>query len=86
MVGFLQTVDVAGFILPNIKDIGAGTLVILVVLMILTGRLVPGKERDYWREMALEEQRQKRELIDAGKVTQQVLRAIPPALEGEGKS
>lgn len=65
-------------------DLGAGGLVVLVVLMILTGRLVPGKERDYWREAFLEEQRQKRELMETGKVTRDVLKALPEAAEQEG--
>jgi hypothetical protein len=86
MPGFLQSIDVAGLVLPDISNIGAGTLIVLVVLMILTGRLVPGKERDYWRAMALELQEQNRKLIDAGKVTQQVLQAIPPAIEGQKES
>lgn len=34
-----------------------------VVRLILTGRLVPGNERDYWREFAFEEQAQKREML-----------------------
>ncbi len=54
-----------------------GGLVIYAVRLVFTGRLVPGQERDYWREAFFEEQRQKRQLLDAGKVTQDVLRVLP---------
>lgn len=64
-------------------SIGAVGLLSLTVWMILTGRLVPGKERDYWRSTAKELERQNGELIDGGKVTQDALRALQEALRRE---
>lgn len=72
-------------------DIGGGPLVALlsaiilslvgllgwVVRLILTGQLVPGGERDYWREFAFEEQRQKGELMVTAQVARGVMRALP---------
>lgn len=53
-----------------------------VVRLILTGRLVPGTDRDYWREMAFEEQRQKRELmVPTAQVVQGFASALPDAAE-----
>lgn len=53
-----------------------------VVRLILTGRLVPGTERDYWREAFAEEQRQKRELMVTGQVVRSVVRSLPEAPPG----
>ena len=66
-----------GIALEVLKTVGPEGLLSLVVLMILSGRLVPGKERDYWRDAFFEEQRQKRELMETGRVTRDVLRALP---------
>lgn len=52
------------------------------VRLIFTGKLVPGADRDYWREMAFEEQRQKRELLVTGKVVQGVMQALPEVPPG----
>lgn len=62
---------------PGVADIGAGALVAIVVILILTGRLIPGRERDYWRQAFFEEQSQKRELMETGRVTRDVLRSLP---------
>ena len=51
-----------------------------VVRLVITGKLVPGSERDYWREFALEEQRQKREImVPTAQVVQGVVQALPDA-------
>lgn len=60
-----------------VTDSLTGGLLAVVIVMILTGRLVPGKERDYWREAFLEEQRQKRDLMAISQVTRDVLTSIP---------
>jgi hypothetical protein len=46
---------------------------------ILTGRLVPGEERDTWREMALTLLQAFRGQTEVTDVTKEVLRAIPRA-------
>lgn len=62
---------------PGLLDIGAKGLVVLAVLMVLTGRLVPGKERDFWRDMALELKDQNSKLIAGAETTQQLIRSLP---------
>lgn len=56
-----------------------------VVRLILTGKLVPGSERDYWREAFAEEQRQKRELMVTAQVARGVMMALPVEPGGEPK-
>jgi hypothetical protein len=41
------------------------------------------RERDWWREAFLEEQRQKRELLVTGRVVQGVMRGVEAALPDE---
>lgn len=60
------------------------TLLAVVVLLVLTGRLVPRStlldmraDRDRWAQVAQEEQGQKRELLRGAQVTNDVLRALP---------
>ena len=62
-----------------------GGLVTGFVRMIYQGKWVPGREMEYWRDAFFEEQRQKRALMEAGKVTQSVLQALPQVLEGEDR-
>lgn len=66
-----------------VPELGASALVTVFVLLVLTGRLVPGREMRYWREAFFEEQRQKRQLLDAGRVTQDVLQALPQPEDDE---
>lgn len=56
-------------------------LTLFIAVAFMRGWIVPGREMRYWREMAFEEQRQKRELLEGGRVTQSVLRALPNAME-----
>lgn len=73
---------ITGRVIEWLPDIGAGGIVVFVVFLVLTGRLVPGRERDAWREAFFEEQRQKRDLIDGlGGAAKDFLRAIPDAIE-----
>lgn len=60
-----------------------GALVTGFIRMIYQGKWVPGREMEYWREAFFEEQRQKRALMEAGRVTQEVLRSLPQVLEGD---
>jgi hypothetical protein len=53
-----------------------------VVRLIIVGRLVPGGERDYWREFAFEEQRQKATLMTTARVVEGVVSALPDAPPG----
>lgn len=76
-----RTPDVPDEVIPWLPNIGAGGLLFLAVFLILTGRLVPRKEMEYWRDAFFEQQAQTRELVEAGKVTQDVLRGIEQAIE-----
>ena len=71
---------------------GAVALLILVALLVFTGRLVPlrtvkdlQQDRDYWRKAALQAMGQTEQLIPAADITTQVVRAMsdrtdaPPA-------
>lgn len=84
---------IEGLPLP-LTDIGAGALVVLVVLMILTDRLVTRKrleeakaEAQQWREMYLGEvalghkrDEQVAELVEVGRTTVRFMEALPPAV------
>jgi hypothetical protein len=66
--------------------LGAGSLLALCVLLILTGRLVPRsalaaaeRRAERWEAVALEALRQNGKLVDGAEVTSDVLRAIPQA-------
>lgn len=77
----MEEEGLASTLVQWIPDIGASGLLALVIFLIFTGKLVPGKEVRYWREAFFEEQRQKRQLLDeVGGTTQEVLRAIPEAI------
>lgn len=82
----------------TLADVGAGAILALTVLMILTGRLVPRAvlrdiqaERDTWREAHRlseaareEERRQVEELLEVGRTAEHVLRSLPrPDQPGE---
>lgn len=54
------------------------------VWMVLTGRLVPGRERDHWRDTALELRDQNGILLrGVAPATTEVLRAATNAVRGE---
>jgi len=72
-------------------QVGAGGLVVIIVLLILTGRLVPRQtlrdtqaDRDYWRQawQTSEESRRAQdaqfsELLELAHTTEQILRSLP---------
>jgi hypothetical protein len=60
---------------------GAAGLVAVTVWMILTGRLVPGKERDYWRDLAQELARQNSDLLEGARASTEVSRALSDAVK-----
>ncbi len=76
----------------NPTDAGAATLLVIVVLFILTGRLIPRKthedviaDRDNWRAAFLEsekartvEHEQTGELLEMAKLGGHLLTALPP--------
>lgn len=68
-------------VIPWLPNIGAGGLLFLAVFLILTGRLVPRREMEYWRDAFFEQQEQTRELVEAAQVTKDVLRGIEQAVE-----
>lgn len=68
---------------PGLGDLSAKAFVGLVVIMVLTGRLVPGRERDYWRRAFFEAQQQKGTLLETAEVTQGVLQSLPDVTGGE---
>ncbi|MGW5130345.1 hypothetical protein [Streptomyces sp. NPDC004135] len=78
---------------------GATALLVLVVLLILTGRLVPRRihedaiaDRDNWRQAYLESEAARRveheqtgELIEMAKLGGNILAALPPAGQADGE-
>lgn len=67
-----------------ILQAGAGGLVVIFVLAILSGRLVPRRvlldtqaERDYWRNAAMGTLKQNGQLVEGVAVVKDVLRALP---------
>lgn len=68
-----------------ITPVSGWSVVAFVVLSIVRGWLVPGKELRYWRDAFFEEQRQKRELMSTVQATRGVLRATEDAVRGDGE-
>lgn len=66
-----------GFSLADLAPIGPPALVALFVVSIYAGRLVPSKERDYWRQAFFVQQEIARGLTDTSRATRDVLRALP---------
>jgi hypothetical protein len=62
----------------QLQDVGPWGLVTLAVWSVFTGRLVPGKERDYWRKAFFAEQDMRRELEVTGTLQRKVLTALSP--------
>lgn len=58
-------------------DITISSFVPLIILLILTGRLTTAKDRDYWRDTALELLAQNHKLINGAETTTTVLRSLP---------
>jgi hypothetical protein len=74
----------------RVTEVGASGLLVIVVLMILTGRLVPKSVADGWRNAYLKSEEASRvkdetinELVGANRVSMRVLDALPPAKGGE---
>jgi hypothetical protein len=75
-----------------IVDLGATALLALVVMMILTGRLVPRRvvkdietERDYWRAAAQERSIQLTRLLNAADTSTQAIEAMTRAAASEDR-
>lgn len=67
-------------------QVGAGTLVGIIVLMVLTGRLITRREkddaladRDAWRKVALEQGAQLTQLLEYARAADAVFRSLPKA-------
>lgn len=74
--------DLSG--LAPLLNIGSGGLVTLVVVLILMGRLVPGRERDYWREAFFASQRNETKLMQAVEVTGHVMTTVDRVVDERG--
>lgn len=68
---------------PIVSDVGAGGLVVLVVLLILSGRLIPKshydelvRARDYWRDAFQAEQEANRLHAQAADAQQMVAETV----------
>jgi hypothetical protein len=53
--------------------VGYGSLVVLVIWSIITGRLVPGKERDLWMNAYFQEKDNSKELLETARLLKDVL-------------
>lgn len=69
---------------------GAVGLLALVVILIITGRLVPRsalldarEQRDRWRDAALKAMEQNAELLTGARVASDVMKVLPEAKAGE---
>jgi hypothetical protein len=84
----------------NPSDAGLGALLTLVILLILTGRLVPRRthedalaDRNNWRNAFLESEKARKvehehveELLEMAKLGEHILTALPrPGRAGEGE-
>jgi hypothetical protein len=67
----------------SLSTVGPWGLVTICVMLIFTGRLVPGRERDYWRKAFFSEQEMRKELAATGQVARKVLTALTPPMDGE---
>lgn len=69
------------FSLADLGDVGPPALLVLVVLLILTGHLVPGREMRYWRRAFFAQQAIGKASIENSKATRSVLKGLPQADE-----
>lgn len=67
----------------HLESIGPGSLLVGVVIMILTGRLVPGSERDYWRKAFFAEQEKTTKLAVSAEVQRDFLTSLSGVIRGE---
>jgi hypothetical protein len=56
-------------LLTHLSDVGPASILVVVVLMVLTGRLVPGREARYWRQAFFAEQKKNATLTLTAEVT-----------------
>lgn len=82
-----QTASGGGWLdgLPfSLSDVGVVTLLLLFFWLLVQGKIVTRreldgvtKERDYWRDAFFREQENTQALMETGRVTRDVLRALP---------
>jgi hypothetical protein len=70
--------------LDHLSEIGPWGLVTLFVILVFTGYLVTGREREYWRKAFFTEQEMRRDLEVTGRLTRSVLAAPPLPSEPPG--
>ena len=68
----------------HLEGVGPGALLVGVVIMVLTGRLVPGSERDYWRKAFFAEQAKSAKLSVSAEVQRDFLTSLGGVLRGKG--
>lgn len=62
-----------------LAEVGPWGLVTLFVLLIYTGRLVPGKDRDFWRKAFFEQQKITQDLKPLGLIARSTFNSLPEA-------
>jgi hypothetical protein len=85
-----DTIVLEGLPVSIFTGVSPVALLLAVVWMIFTGKLVTRREadglkeeRDYWRSAFFEEQSHTEALMETGRVTRDVLRALPVPKQGE---
>lgn len=65
--------------LSDLGHLSPAAILAGVVVSIISGYLVPAREMRYWRAAFFAEQEMRRSLMDTGRATRDVLRALPEA-------
>lgn len=65
--------------IEHLNEIGPWGLVTLFVILVFSGYLVTGRERDYWRKAFFTEQEMRKDLEVTGRVTRSVLTSAIPS-------
>lgn len=65
--------------LGDLASVTPAALLSLVILLIFTGQLVPGREMRYWRKAFFSEQQMRLDMQDTGRVVRATVRALPEA-------
>lgn len=66
----------------ELATVGPWGLVTIFVLMVFFGFLVPGKDRNYWREAFFKEQEMRRNMEVTGRLQKKVFDSLPNTEDG----